>query len=135
MNKNTVIGITLIGLILIGFSVYNSKVAREQMEIRRVQDSIAAVRAIEYAQEMASDGQTDTGAASVTDETRYSSTYANSFLEEAYKEDGDILTLENDKIRVDFSTRGAHRSRRRRGWGCARPYRPGTPRGRGAAPG
>ena len=34
-----------------------------------------------------------------------------------------------------FSTRGARRSRRRRGWGCARPYRPGTPRGRGAAPG
>lgn len=110
MNKNTVIGITLIGLILIGFSVYNSKVAREQMEIRRVQDSIAAVRAIEYAQEMASVGQADTGAAPVTDETRYSSTYANSFLEEAYKEDGAVLTLENDKIRIGFSTRGAQPS-------------------------
>ena len=42
MNKNTVIGITLIGLLLIGFSVFNARMAREQAEVKRVQDSIAA---------------------------------------------------------------------------------------------
>ena len=38
MNKNTVIGITLIGLLLIGFSVFNARMAREQAEVKRVQD-------------------------------------------------------------------------------------------------
>ena len=53
MNKNTVIGITLIGLLLIGFSVFNARMAREQAEVKRVQDSIAAAKAFEYAEQMA----------------------------------------------------------------------------------
>ena len=53
MNKNTIIGITLIGLLLIGFSVYNSMIAREQQAIQRVRDSVAAAQAFEYAEEMA----------------------------------------------------------------------------------
>ena len=44
MNKNSIIGFALIGLILIGFSVYNSKIYKEQARERFVQDSIAAAQ-------------------------------------------------------------------------------------------
>ena len=49
MNKNTIIGFVLIGLILIGFSWYNSKIFREQERARFVQDSIAAEQAMQAA--------------------------------------------------------------------------------------
>ena len=40
MNKNTIIGFILIGVVLIGFSWYNSP-SQEQIEAARQQDSIA----------------------------------------------------------------------------------------------
>ena len=42
MNKDTLIGFLLIGLVLIGFSWYNQPSA-EQIEAQRKEDSIAAV--------------------------------------------------------------------------------------------
>ena len=52
MNKNTVLGFVLIGVILIGFSWYNSRVFKEQERERFVADSIARVEAARYAAEM-----------------------------------------------------------------------------------
>ena len=49
MNKNTVIGFVLIGLILIGFSWYNTKIFKEQERERFVADSIARVEALKNA--------------------------------------------------------------------------------------
>ena len=49
MNKNTVIGFVLIGLILIGFSWYNTKNFKEQERARFVADSIARVEALKNA--------------------------------------------------------------------------------------
>ena len=46
MNKNTVIGFVLIGVILIGFSWYNTKTFKEQERARFVADSIAQVEAL-----------------------------------------------------------------------------------------
>ena len=47
MNKNTFIGMLLIGAILIGFSVYNSKQFEKQQAYQMQQDSIAQARAME----------------------------------------------------------------------------------------
>ncbi len=116
MNKNTVIGLTLIGALLVLFSVYNSKLAREQEEYKRVQDSIAFVRAAEYAEEMAKTMALQNEASSINGEAAtatvndgYASTYANSYLEAAYT--GEVADefhyLENDKLRIKYSTRGA----------------------------
>ncbi len=112
MNKNTVIGLALIGVLLVLFSVYNSRLAREQEEYRRVQDSIAFVRAAELAEQAAANVaalQSEQTADGATATPAYTSTYANSYLESAYN--GDIADefhyLENDKLRIKYSTRGA----------------------------
>ena len=109
MNKNTIIGITLIGLLLIGFSVYNSRIAREQQEIQRVRDSVAAAQAFEYAEEMARQMAADSASAgqgTQDGQPAYASTYANPFLEQAYNAGEDFHYLENNKLRIKYSTKG-----------------------------
>ena len=111
MNKNTIIGITLIGILLIGFSVYNSRIAREQQEIQRVRDSVAAAQAFEYAEEMARQMAADSASAVSGQGTQdgqpaYASTYANPFLEQAYNAGEDFHYLENNKLRIKYSTKG-----------------------------
>ena len=108
MNKNTVIGITLIGLLLIGFSVFNARMAREQAEVKRVQDSIAAAKAFEYAEQMAQ-AQTDSTGAPVADQDgqqTYRSTYANPFIEAAYNGGEEFYYLENNKLKIRYTTKG-----------------------------
>lgn len=117
MNKNTLIGILLIGAILVGFFAYNSKVAKQQLEQKRVQDSVAMARAMDYAEQMAAKAQSgDTlsysGAKSNTGtnlsgNNAYTSTYINPYLEKASKDVEEFFYLENDKIRVKYSTKGA----------------------------
>ena len=43
MNRDTLIGFVLIGIVLIGFSWYNQP-SSEQIEAMRVEDSIAAAK-------------------------------------------------------------------------------------------
>ncbi len=115
MNKNTIIGIALIGLILLGFSFYNTRQFKEQQEIKRVQDSIAAVRAFEYAKELA-EQKSDSlsalalgGAASESGDTVkgvYSSTYSNDLLESAHNSPAQFYTLENDKVVIKYTSKG-----------------------------
>ena len=49
MNKNTILGFVLIGIILIGFSWYNTKVFNEQQRAQFVADSIARAEALKNA--------------------------------------------------------------------------------------
>ena len=46
MDKNSIIGFTLIGLILVGFSFFQTRQAREAAEYQRQLDSAAAVEAM-----------------------------------------------------------------------------------------
>lgn len=86
MNKNTIIGITLIGLLLIGFSVYNSKIAREQQEIQRVRDSVAAANAFEYVERAAAQASDSISAEETlpggNSALGYAAHYANPYLEQ-----------------------------------------------------
>lgn len=114
MNKNTIIGITLIGLLLIGFSVYNSKIAREQQEIQRVRDSVAAANALEYAERaaaQASDSLSEAVASTDGGKVQgYASTYANPYLEQAYNAGEEFFFLENDKLKIKYTTKGGQAS-------------------------
>ncbi len=114
MNKNTIIGITLIGLLLIGFSVYNSKIAREQQEIQRVRDSVAAANALEYAERAAAQAPDSLSeAVASTDGGKvqgYASTYANPYLEQAYNAGEEFFFLENDKLKIKYTTKGGQAS-------------------------
>lgn len=105
MNKNTILGFVLIGAILIGFSWYNTKMYNEQEKVRLKADSIARAEAIKNAPVI------DSSALSVSDTTRIQASaipvYKDSVLEEASRAAAEYYTLENEKIKIKFTTRGA----------------------------
>lgn len=111
MNKNTIFGFVLIGIILIGFSWYNTKLFKEQERERFVRDSIAAVEALKNAPALDSSALvtvSEKDSLSVIRET--APIYKDSLLEAASRAEEEFYTLENDKISVTFTTKGAQAS-------------------------
>ena len=107
MSKNTLIGMLLIGAILIGFSVYNQKQFEAQKAYQMEQDSIAQVRALEYAAEMAAKAEAEGAVmAANPSQSQYSYTYKDTLLEASHKAPAEYYTLENDKIKATYTTRG-----------------------------
>jgi len=108
MNKNSIIGFSLIAVILIAFSWYNSKVFTEQQKEQFKNDSIAAVKIAEQKKLMPADS-TDTSAMKVLDSNAVaaSSIYKDTLLDKASKGSKEITTLENNKIKVDLTNIGA----------------------------
>ena len=107
MNKNTIIGFVLIGVIMFGFSWYQSRQYREQAAAQAQLDSIAMV---EQMQQMALDSvkraTADTSAVVVKVENQ--AIYKDSLLNVARNAQEQILSLANDRIKVEFTTKGAH---------------------------
>lgn len=106
MKKDTIIGIALIGLILLGFSLYNNKQYKKQVEIKQIQDSIAFVQAQEYAKQQALLNPVTTDSSKMED-VRYRNTYQNEFLEAALNAESKNVVLENNKIKLTYNTKGA----------------------------
>ena len=110
MNKNTIIGFVLIGVILIGFSWYNTKIFKEQERAKFIADSIARVEALKNAPKIDSAvlALNDSIAAVQAKENRMMSpVYKDSLLEVASKAAEEFYTLENEKLKVVFTTKGA----------------------------
>ncbi len=99
MNRDTVIGFILIGLVLIGFSWYNQPSA-EQIEAMRKEDSIAVVN-----QEKAKKQQAEEAArrAQAEDAARNDST---SLFFSALSGQNSQVILKNNKVELTFSTKG-----------------------------
>jgi membrane protein insertase, YidC/Oxa1 family, C-terminal domain len=111
MNKNTVIGFILIGVILIGFSWYNSKIFKEQERERFVADSLARVEALKNAPKIDSTLlQAQDSLLAIQQQIISAPVYKDSLLEVASKGDAEFFTLENEKVKIDFSTKGAQAS-------------------------
>ena len=106
MNKNTIIGFVLIGVIMFGFSWYQSKQYKEQMAAQAQLDSIAMV---EQLQQMAMDSvQKATGDnKAVAVKVENQAVYKDSLLNVARNAQEQILALANEKISVEFITKGA----------------------------
>ena len=106
MNKNTIIGFVLIGVIMFGFSWYQSKQYKEQMAAQAQLDSIAMV---EQLQQMAMDSvQKATGEnKAVAVKVENQAVYKDSLLNVARNAQEQILALANDKLKVEFTTKGA----------------------------
>ena len=103
MNKNNLIGFVLIGVIMFGFTWYQSKQYNKQMEAQAQLDSIAFV---EQMAAMAKDSVLKAeNAANVGVQTMPA--YKDSLLTEARLADAQVYKLSNDKIEVEFTTRGA----------------------------
>ena len=100
MDKNTIIGLIIIFLILIGFSYFNRPSEEQRREMMR-QDSIARVE--QQKRELAAQKlrqETQEAEQAVAEAQRKSAVFAQDSITEQ------IYTLENDKIKLNISTRG-----------------------------
>ena len=118
MDKNTWIGFLLIAGIIVGFSMLNRPSKEELAERQRLNDSIALARQLEHeAAQIAaaiSEEQADRSAAEAADkeqgsegaslQERMQATYGDFAL--SAQGDEDFVTLENEKVRLTFTTKG-----------------------------
>ncbi len=117
MDRNTIIGFVLIAVILVGFSWYQSRQFKKQaarqaeqdrieMEEARVADSINRAEHPElYAKDTVSyEAGYDAGTAAAAAKRN---SYKDPLLNIAADADARIITLENDKIEIAFTSRGA----------------------------
>ena len=110
MDKNTITGFVLIGLILFGFTWYQSRQYDRQIAYQAQLDSIAAV---ERAAGMAAESIADSLQASAAEEGAAApvqgkaAIYKDSLLNLASGGEERIVTISNDKIEVAFTTKGA----------------------------
>lgn len=105
-RKNTIIGFTLIGLILILFSWYNtSRMAESADAQKRYRDSLAAAAVVESAayetENTAIPGE------SLAEDTLDRQIYNTEQLATAYNSETQYVTIQNDKLSVTVSTKGA----------------------------
>ena len=108
MDKNSVIGFILIAVIFIGFTVFQTGEARKRAELQAQLDSISRAEMLEHqlaeAERVAALPDSVTAALG---ETAPAAIYKDSLLEAASHAQEEIVALENGKIKVEFTTRGA----------------------------
>ena len=107
MNKNNIIGFVLIGVIMFGFTWYQSKQYEKQAEAQAQLDSIAFV---EQMAAMAMDSVKRAEGVAESESQVHVKTlpmYKDSMLTEARLAEAQIYKLSNDKVEVEFTTRGA----------------------------
>lgn len=114
MNKSSIVGFAIIGLILLGFSWYNSVQYRKQQREAFVADSIAAARLAEQMraeQEAMAAFADSTGAGDAVrggqPVAEPAAVYKDSLMEKAFRKEAAYHTIENEKLKVVFTTRGA----------------------------
>ena len=106
MNKNTIIGFLLIGVIMFGFTWYQSRQYQEQMEAQAQLDSIARV---EQMAAMAMDSVKKAQGTVAETDVKVSAipAYKDSLLTSARMAEASIYRLANDRIEIEFTSRGA----------------------------
>ena len=109
MNKNSVIGLVLIGLIMFGFTWYQSKQYQKQAEVQAQQDSIYRA---EMMQQIALDSALKANEVTVDAQgtpvkVQSMTVYKDSSLTAASLSNGNIYKISNDKVELEFTTKGA----------------------------
>ncbi len=110
MDRNTIIGLALIGVILVGYSIFTKPAREAQMEETRRRDSIARVdqiRALEAARQQPSapDVQLEPG---MTRDSAAIQKLSDELGDFAASAEGvaEKVVLENDVMRLTFTTKG-----------------------------
>ena len=109
MNKNSIIGLVLIGLIMFGFTWYQSKQYQKQAEVQAQQDSIYRA---EMMQQIALDSalkanEVNVDAQGTPVKVQNMTVYKDSSLTAASLSNGNIYKISNDKVELEFTTKGA----------------------------
>ena len=109
MDKKSIIGFVLIGVIMMGFTWFQNRQYKKQMEIQAQLDSVAMV---EHMTEIAMDSLKGApGMVSVTGTEDVNvvkvPSYTASLPSVARLAESELATLENDKIEIVFNTKGA----------------------------
>ena len=97
MDKNTLVGFTLIGAVLIGFSIYNRPSQEEMERAQRYQDSIQTIELQEAAKREAEAAAQSAQALTLDSTSLFFG--ANQGTEQ-------FTTLENNLVKVTFSNKG-----------------------------
>ena len=106
MNKSNLIGFVLIFAIMMGFSWYQSKQYNKQMEAQAQLDSIARVEqmaAMALDSMKRAEGVVETAGVKV----QTMPVYKDSMLTEARLGNAQVYKLSNDKMEIEFTTKGA----------------------------
>ena len=109
MNKNSIIGLVLIGLIMFGFTWYQSRQYQKQAEVQAQQDSIYRA---EMMQQIALDSALKANEVTVDAQgtpvkVQNMTVYKDSSLTAASLSNGNIYKISNDKVELEFTTKGA----------------------------
>ena len=108
MDKNSIIGFVLIALILFGFMGYQSRQVQKQQAIQAQLDSARVAE--EYAQwqlDSAYRAEHPELAQAAVPAAQAAPVYSDSLLNKAAAAESQLVTLENEKLQVTFTTRGA----------------------------
>lgn len=109
MNKNSVIGWLLIGAVVLGFMWYQSKQYEKQAKYQAYLDSLAAVEQYRADSIFAATHVADTNGVQVAliPAEEAVAIYKDSLLELASSVEAEILSIENDKLKLELTTKGA----------------------------
>lgn len=99
MDKNTITGLILIGLLLIGFSWFSQPTKEQREAMQRYNDSIAVIQQEENALKLKQQ-------AALSHETKSTKIDSTSIFYSASKGEEQIITLENEVMKVMISTLG-----------------------------
>lgn len=108
MDKKSVIGFILMGLVLVGFTIFQSKQAEQQLIERKKQeaiwvaqrDSLAAIEAAKMPEKVE-------GNSVVEQKHEEEHIYKDASLDARKRAEGQIIRLANDKLELEINTKGA----------------------------
>ncbi len=107
MNKQSLIGFALIGVILLVFSWYNTKQFEKRRAAQLEADSLARIEAAKYAEANAAEEATYWAADSLTEASAEAQLYKTQSLNAmAYNGEESVVYLENDNVKVGLTTHG-----------------------------
>ena len=113
MDKNSVIGLFLIGILIIGYSVYTQPSEQERLATQHTADSIAAIKKVTEKEQSTQQKNIVASVKEVADSAQTDSTRKEIALQEfgsfseaaAGKEE--FFTVENDLMKISISSKGA----------------------------
>ena len=107
-KRSSIVGFALIGIIMLLFSWYNTKQYEKRQQEAMVRDSLATATAIQNGEDPALAGGTALADSTALDNpAEPAEEYRHHYLNEASKAETAWYTLENDKIKVRISSKGA----------------------------